>query len=108
MELYKGNTFEAIFTITDGNSEYDFQKEDIVSLGIKYSIYDKEYVIYKEYNIEENCTSINLKLTHEETEKLPLANTSAVLEIELVYNSGQSIKTVYQENILLKGVVINE
>jgi len=31
-----------------------------------------------------------------------------ILEIELVYNEGQSITTVYQEKIRLEGVVINE
>lgn len=110
MELFKGNTFNAVFSISDKetNKQYTFKIGDLVRVGIKYSVFDEDYIIYKEFKIENECTSINIEFTHEEMEYLPLNSAEAIFEVELVYNHGQKIKTVYQEKVILKGVVINE
>jgi len=109
--LYKGNSVNCVLTIKDtenGNEDYVFQVGDIVRVGIKQTLDDEDYQLYKEFNITETGTQLALQFTPEETDKLTATEEKGILEVELVYNGGASIKTVYQEPIRLEGVVINE
>lgn len=109
--LYKGNSVNCVLTIKDvdnGNINYEFQEGDIVRVGIKHTLDDTEYQLYKEFTITDPGTELALQFTPEETDKLTATEEKGILEVELVYNGGASIKTVYQEPIKLEGVVINE
>ena len=109
--IYKGNSVNCVLTIKDStsdNQDYQFQIGDIVRVGIKQTLDDDNYQVYKEFTITEEGTQLALQFTPEETDKLTATETKGILEIELVYNGGASVKTVYQEPIRLEGVVVNE
>lgn len=106
--LYKGNSVNCVLTIKDDGNDYVFQIGDIVRVGIKQTLDDEEYQLYKEFTITEEGTELALQFTPEETDGLTATEAKGILEIELVYNGGASIKTVYQEPIRLEGVVVNE
>jgi hypothetical protein len=109
--LYKGNSINCVLTIKDtdnGNADYEFQNGDIVRVGIKQTLDDTEYQLYKEFTVTTAGTELALQFTPEETDQLTATEAKGILEVELVYNGGASIKTVYQEPIRLEGVVINE
>ena len=107
--LYKGNSINCVLTIKDSdNIDYEFQVGDIVRVGIKQTLEDTDYQVYKEFTVTEPGTELALQLTPEETDKLTVTEVDGILEIELVYNGGASIKTVYQDKIKLEGVVVNE
>jgi hypothetical protein len=93
----------------DNNNEpYVFQIGDKVRVGIKQTLEDEEYQLYKEFTITEEGTELAIQFTPEETDQLTATESKGILEVELVYNGGASVKTVYQEPIRLEGVVINE
>ena len=106
--LYKGNSVNKKFKVEekDTGEVYIFQVGDIVRLGIKSAIGDTNYILYKEFKITEVGDSVALILTPEET-NISVIEEEAILEIELECNGGQSVKTVYQDNIKLEGVVID-
>jgi hypothetical protein len=106
--LYKGNSVNVNFNVNDKDTgkAYMFQAGDIVKLGIKSTLEDTQYLIYKEFEITEPGETVALILTPEETD-ISVTEQDAILELELVYNGGQSVKTVYQDTIKLEGVVID-
>jgi len=108
--LYKGNSVYTSFGITNKatGEDYEFQVGDIVRVGIKQTLDDDTYLLYKEFTIIEAGTIMPIIFTPEETDAITVTEDKGILEIELVYNEGQSITTVYQEKIRLEGVVINE
>lgn len=109
--IYKGNSINSVFEITDGtnnNEKYEFQTGDILRVGIKNKLQDTDYVLYKEFTITDPGTKVAIQFTPTETDILPNEERTAILEIELEYNGGASINTVYQDTIIFKGVVINE
>jgi hypothetical protein len=109
--IYKGNSVNSVFEImdtTNNNENYIFQIGDILRVGIKHNLQDTDYVLYKEFIITEVGTAVAIQFTPEETDILPNVESKGILEIELEYNDGSSINTVYQAEITFKGVVINE
>jgi hypothetical protein len=109
--LYKGNSINSVLTIKDAdnnNEPYVFQIGDKARVGIKQTLEDEEYQLYKEFTITEEGTELAIQFTPEETDQLTATESKGILEVELVYNGGASVKTVYQEPIRLEGVVINE
>lgn len=106
--LYKGNSVNVKFNIEDKDTgaNYQFQVGDKLRLGIKSNIGDTNYIVFKEYEVTQAGDSVALILTPEET-NINVVEEEAILELELEYNGGQSIKTVYQEPIMLEGVVID-
>lgn len=104
--IYRGNSVDIELTILNGNSNYTFQVDDVVKLGIKKYIGDTEYIIQKERTITQQGTTTQLHLTPEETANIPIC--TAILEVSLKYNGEADYRTVYQENIELKGVVNDE
>lgn len=106
--IYKGNSVNCVLTIKDDDGDYEFQIGDKVRVGIKQSLEDTDYQLYKEFTITETGTQLALQFTPEETDQLTATETKGILEVELVYNGGASVKTVYQEPIRLEGVVVNE
>lgn len=105
--IYKGNSVRKGFNIKRGSELYVFDKKDIVRVGIKRRIGCKEYILKKEFKPEtEGQTSINIEFTPKETQNIPTCR--AILEVEIEYNDGAGIQTVYQKEIELKGVVLDE
>lgn len=106
--LYKGNSVNVNFRVDDKDTgeAYIFEVDDKIRLGIKTSLEDTAYILYKEFTITERGDTVALILTPEETE-ISVTEQDAILELELVYNGGQSVKTVYQDKIALEGVVID-
>lgn len=110
--IYKGNSINASFEVKDTTEKdspnYEFQIGDILRVGIKKTLQDNDYILYKEFTITEPGTKVAIQFTPEETDILPNEEQNGILEIELEYNGGASINTVYQDIITFKGVVINE
>ena len=106
--LYKGNSVNVKFNIEDKDTgeAYVFQVGDKVKVGIKSAIGDTNYILYKEFEVTQPGDSIALILTPQETD-ISVTEEDAILEIELEYNGGVSVKTVYQDKIKLEGVVID-
>ena len=106
--LYKGNSVNVKFNIEDKDTgeAYVFQVGDKVRVGIKSAIGDTNYILYKEFEVTQPGDSIALILTPQETD-ISVTEEDAILEIELEYNGGVSVKTVYQDTIKLEGVVID-
>lgn len=106
--LYKGNSVNVRFNVEDKETgeAYMFQVGDKVRVGIKSAIGDTNYILFKEFEVTEPGDNVALILTPEETD-ISVTEEKAILEIELEYNNGMSVKTVYQEEIALEGVVID-
>lgn len=104
--IYRGNSVDIELTIKNGTEDYEFQIGDVVQLGIKRYIGDNEYIIQKEHIISQTETTTQIHLTPEETANIPIC--TAILEVSLKYNDESDYRTVYQENIELKGVVLDE
>lgn len=104
--IYRGNSVDIELTIKNDNTDYEFQIGDVVKLGIKRFIGDSEYIIQKEHTVSQVGTTTQLHITPEETSDIPIC--TAILEVSLKYNDEADYRTVYQENIELKGVVNDE
>lgn len=105
--IYKGNSVDIELTIQNGDEDYEFQVGDIVQIGVKYFIGASDYILKKEKEITQVDTETQIHISPEETNSIPTGIT-AILEVKLQYNGGDDCKTVYQENIELKGVVNDE
>lgn len=105
--LYKGDSVNTYFYIQEGNGKYTFKVGDIVILAIKKNFEDEDYVLSKKIVINLEGTDLAIKLTPEETENIPIEE-HAILEIKLICEDTKTVKTVYQDKIYLRGVVINE
>lgn len=108
--LYKGDSVSIVYKQKDKDTGeyYEFQQGDILQIGIKQSLEDEDYQVIKELTITEPGTEVNIYITPEESDKITATETSAILEVRLIYNGGASRATTYQEKIRLEGVVIDE
>lgn len=104
MNKYRGDTFIFPFTLRDesGNAQ-SFQVGDIVRFGMKENIYISEYALYREIQITEATQELQLTFTPDETRKLEKRDYIVELELE---RNGQ-VDTIYQEELKVKGVVID-
>ena len=104
MNKYRGNTFTFPFLLKDesGNAQ-EFQVDDIVRFGMKENIYTSEYALYIELKITEATQELQFTFTPEETQKIE--QRKYIVELELERN-GQ-VDTIYQEEMNVKGVVID-
>lgn len=104
MNKYRGDTFIFPFTLRDesGNAQ-SFQVGDIVRFGMKENIYTSEYALYREIQLTEATQELQFTFTPEETQKLE--QRKYIVELELERN-GQ-VDTIYQEELNVKGVVID-
>lgn len=107
--LYKGDSVSIYFYIEEEQTgaHYNFKIGDKVTLGIKQFVEDEDYIIKKEFVITYEGTELQLRLSPEETQNI-LEDKYAILEVELTTDNGNIVKTVYQDKIYLKGVVIDE
>lgn len=105
MKIFRGDTFEFDFQIdlTDG-SQYEFQVEEILRIGMKRNVNEKKYTCFKEIKIEKSAHILTVIFENEEMEKVN--EGKYILEIELTMTNGK-VKTVLQENIEIVGDVIN-
>lgn len=104
MNKYRGDTFIFPFSLKDesGNAQ-EFQIGDIVRFGMKENIYIKEYALYREIQLIEATQELQFTFTPEETQKLE--KSKYIVELELTRN-GQ-VDTIFQEELNVKGVVID-
>lgn len=104
MNKYRGDTFIFPFLLKDesGNAQ-EFQVGDIVRFGMKENIYTSEYALYREIQITEATQELQLTFTPDETRKLEKRDYIVELELE---RNGQ-VDTIYQEELKVKGVVID-
>lgn len=104
MNKYRGNTFIFPFILRDesGNAQ-EFQIGDIVRFGMKENIYTSEYALYREIQLIEATQELQFTFTPEETQKIE--QRKYIVELELERN-GQ-VDTIYQEEMNVKGVVID-
>ena len=104
--LYRGNSAYTELEVWIGDLKYTFQAGDVVSIGIKRFVGDKNYIINKDFEISHESSSMLISLTPEETKNISPCN--GVLEISMKYNQDNDYKTIYQEKIELKEVVIHD
>lgn len=104
MNKYRGNTFTFPFLLKDesGNAQ-GFQIGDIVRFGMKENIYTNKYALYRKLKITEATQELQFTFTPEETQKIE--QRKYIVELELERN-GQ-VDTIYQEEMNVKGVVID-
>ncbi len=100
--IYRGNNVNSNFSIAN----YSFIAGDKLIVGIKGYIGARDYIFKKEVTPDEGTETVLIVLLPEETKKLPVQK--AILEITLVNEEMKLNKTVYQEEIELKGVVNDE
>ena len=85
--IYKGNSINASFEVKETSDKdspnYVFQVGDILRVGIKKTLQDSEYMLYKEFTITEEGTKVAIQFTPEETDILPNEEQDGILEIEL-------------------------
>lgn len=106
MEIYRGDTFKFDFTASlEDGTEYEFQKGDVLKIGIKEKLTNSRYSYYKKIKIEDAKKTIKFVFSHEETKKF--CEGDKILEIELTDNQG-NVYTLNQEKITIVGDVINE
>ena len=70
--LYKGNSINCVLTIKDtenGNTDYVFEVGDKVRVGIKATLEDTDYQLYKEFTVTEAGTELALQFTPTETDQ---------------------------------------
>ena len=104
-KYYTGDTFVFPFGFQNENKEpIDFEVGDILRFGMKESIYRKQYSLYKEIKITENTSEIQITFLPEETQQL-FPNKKYIIELELT--RGEFVDTIYQDEILVKGDVVN-
>lgn len=106
MEIFKGDTFIFDFgaTLEDGTI-YEFEKGDILKVGVKDRLSTSIYVLYKKIEIQETTEEIRVYFPAAETEDI--SEGDKILEVELKDTHG-NVSTIYQEKIKVKGVVIND
>lgn len=106
MELYRGDNliFDFDTTLEDGTL-YEFQKGDILKVGIKGKITNPKCALQKIIEIFEPTTTLTIEFTHEETKKW--CTGTKILEIELTDTNGR-VYTLNQEELTVLGDVIND
>jgi len=104
--IYKGNSVNGTFSIEKDGKQYTFREDDSLIVGIKSYIGATEYILNKVLETQAGETSVSIILDPDDTKNLPIQK--AVLELTLVNEAAQLIKTVYQEDIEIKGVVNDE
>lgn len=102
--LYKGNSATVEYSMQTGNRLYTFQPGDSIKLAIAKELTGIK-VVQKTYEIQNEATTISLYLTPEDTKDIEPGH--AILEIAVKYNNDADFKTVYQNKIELKGVIID-
>lgn len=106
MQIYRGDTFKFEFSATlEDGTEHTFKEGDILKVGIKPRITNSEYQIYQKRQITEPTKTVLFEFSHEETMKMTIGEK--IMEIELTDTSGV-VSTLYQEQIIVVGDVINE
>lgn len=106
MDIYNGNSVPITINANykDG-SQYVFKVGDIVKLGIKKYIGAIDYIYEESKTVSETTSSVDFNIPPANTEDL-LGNY--VIEAELTYNNGEDVSTLFQEEFIVKGVVIDE
>lgn len=103
-EYFRGDTFIFPFELQNENKELiKFEADDILKCGVKESIYNDDYVLYKEIVIEKEINEIQIEFNPEETQKIKA--TKYIVELELT--RGKNVNTIYQGEIEVKGDVVN-
>lgn len=106
MEIYRGDTLTFDFDTTlDDGTLYEFQKGDILKVGIKEKIINPKCSLQKSIEILSPTTTVTIEFTHDEMKKCCLG--TKILEIELTTATGK-VYTLNQEEITILGDVINE
>lgn len=105
-EIFRGDTLEFDFSATDKETgeNYVFKVEDILKCGIKKNSSSADYYALKVVTIAEASDIVHFEFTHEEMKDVGIG--SAIIEVEL--NTSGKVYTIYQEEILIKGDIVNE
>lgn len=105
-EIFRGDTLEFDFSAVDKETgeNYVFKIEDILKCGIKKNSSSADYYALKEITISEETDIVHFEFTHEEMKDIGTGD--AVIEVELTTDG--KVYTIYQEDILIKGDIVNE
>ena len=106
--LYRGDTFDFDVTAEYEKSKapYIFEKDEILKMGLKVGDYEgAKYLLYKETKVNDTTDTVYFEFTPEETKKL--STGIRILEVQLTTSAGK-VRTIYQENVEIKGDIIND
>ena len=106
MEVFRGNSIPITINATykDG-SQYIFKSGDTVILGIKKYVGCPECDYTERQVATDAVSNITFNISPEHTCNL---EGEYVLEATLIYNNGVDVSTLFQEELIVKGVVNNE
>lgn len=108
MELYRGDSLPISVSSKYKNGEqYIFKVGDVLKLGIKRKLNSDTYDYFIEKTIESSTTQLDFNIPPEATKEL-IGGAKYILEAELTYNNGVDVATLFQEELYVKGDVINE
>lgn len=102
-EYYRGDTFIFPFSFkNENNSSIKYENEDVLKCGIKGSVYDSEYILFKELIVDKETDEVIFEFSSEETKNVEIG--PCLLELKLTRDN--KVNTIYQEKITIKGDVI--
>lgn len=96
--LHKGDTFSKNIVLEN----YTLQPTDMLQVGVKKRIGDEEYLL----PVKE-LTDLNTQFEYTADQTKNIVPDTYILEIKLIY-ADKRIATIKQEELLVKGVVIDE
>lgn len=103
MEKYRGDTFIFDLFITKEEVSQKFLTGDIVRVGVKKDLYQTEYDLYREIQVDEDTDSIEINFSKDETEKLRIGE----YQIEIELTRAGIVETIYRNSLKILGDVIN-
>lgn len=103
MEKYRGDTFIFDLFITKEEVSQKFLTGDIVRVGVKKDLYQTEYDLYREIQVDEDTDSIEINFSKDETEKLRIGE----YQIEIELTRAGIVETIYRNSLKVLGDVIN-
>ena len=103
MGKYRGDTFIFDLFITKEEVSQKFLTGDIVRVGVKKDLYQTEYDLYREIQVDEDTDSIEINFSKDETEKLRIGE----YQIEIELTRAGIVETIYRNSLKILGDVIN-
>lgn len=99
---YRGDTF--IFNFSFEDATIKFKAGDIIRLGIKKSVTDTNYILYKSYTLDTEADEVQFRFETEETKDITPGEY--ILEVETKKDG--IVETPYREIIKIVGDVVND
>lgn len=106
-EIYRGDTFDFdVSAELETGEQYTFTNGERLRAGLKNDTFESsKYLLYQNKEIHDNTKEVHFEFTSDETKELTTGRK--VFEVELTTATGK-VMTIYQEDIEIKGDVLND